>query len=191
DPTIDDAVLHVLRDVRGAHEQHLDRSVAARERKSSVARFLGAEPGVLEQVERRLAQPALDRDGDSQGPARATATRYPPSPSSRPAPPRATVLVAAPVRPEIPTYGKPSSTSFAPCQRCAIASSSESVHRSRKNRSPSARVSSTSIASKRSRISLVSHGCRLRVRSAIASYVSTLTWQYVVRLLDRSDTGCR
>src|SRR5262249_11704959 len=147
DPTINDAVLHVLRDVRGAHEQHLDRSVAARERKSSVARFLGAEPGVLEQVERRLAQPALDRDGDSQVPGRSSASREPASPCFSQCATRVTVVVDAPVRSEISTYGKPFSTSFATCQRCAIASSSESVHRSRKNRSTSARVSSTSIAS--------------------------------------------
>ena len=66
DAAVDDAVLHVLGDVGGADEQHLDRRVAARERERALARLLGAEPGVLEQLERRLAQPALDRHGDFQ-----------------------------------------------------------------------------------------------------------------------------
>ena len=56
----------VLRDVGRAHEQHLDRRVAAREGERALARLLGAEPGVVEQLERRLAQPALDRDRDPQ-----------------------------------------------------------------------------------------------------------------------------
>ena len=69
------AVEHVLRHVRGAHEQHLDRRVAARERERAVAGLLGAEPGVLEQVERRVAQPALRRDGDPQEAERSSAVR--------------------------------------------------------------------------------------------------------------------
>ena len=42
DPAVDDAVLHVLGDVRGAHEQHVDRRVAARERERALARLLRA-----------------------------------------------------------------------------------------------------------------------------------------------------
>ena len=66
DPAVDDAVLHVLGDVGRADEQHVDRRVPARERERALARLLGAEPGVLEQRDRRLAQPPLDRDGDRQ-----------------------------------------------------------------------------------------------------------------------------
>ena len=66
DAAVDDAVLHVLRDVGGAHEQHVDRRVPAGEGKRALAGLLGAEPGVLEQRHGRLAQAALDRDGDRQ-----------------------------------------------------------------------------------------------------------------------------
>ena len=66
DAAVDDAVLHVLRHVGGAHEQHVDRRVAARERERALAGLLGPEAGVLEQGDRRLAQPPLDRDGDRQ-----------------------------------------------------------------------------------------------------------------------------
>ena len=75
DAAVDDAVLHVLGDVGRAHEQHLDRRVAAGEGERAVAGLLGAEPGVLEQVERRLAQPALRRDGDPQEAERSSAVR--------------------------------------------------------------------------------------------------------------------
>ena len=64
----------VLGNVRGTHEQHLDWSVAAREGKRTVAGLLRTEARVLEQVERRLAQPALDRDRDSQVAARSSAS---------------------------------------------------------------------------------------------------------------------
>ncbi len=66
DPAVDDAVLHVLGDVGGAHEQDVDRRVPARERERPLAGLLRAEPGVLEQRDRRLPQPPLDRDGDRQ-----------------------------------------------------------------------------------------------------------------------------
>ena len=66
DAAVDDAVLHVLGDVGGAHEQHVDRRVPARERERALAGLLGAEARVLEQRDRRLAQPALRRDGDRQ-----------------------------------------------------------------------------------------------------------------------------
>ena len=75
DAAVDDAVLHVLGHVGGAHEQDLDRRVAARERERALAGLLGAEAGVLEQVERRFAQPALDRDGDPQEAERSSASR--------------------------------------------------------------------------------------------------------------------
>jgi hypothetical protein len=55
DPTVDDSVLDVLGDVGGADEQYLDRRVPTSEREGALARLLGAEPGVLEQPESRLA----------------------------------------------------------------------------------------------------------------------------------------
>ena len=66
DAAVDDAVLDVLGNVGGTDEQHVDRRVAARERERPLARLLRAEAGILEQRERRLAQPSLDRDGDRQ-----------------------------------------------------------------------------------------------------------------------------
>jgi hypothetical protein len=66
DAAVDDAVLHVLRDVGSANEQDLDGSVAARERESALAGLLRTEAGLLEQMDRRLAQAALRRDGDLQ-----------------------------------------------------------------------------------------------------------------------------
>ena len=98
DPAVDDAVLHVLGDIGGANEQHLDRCVAAREGKGAVTRLLGPEAGVFEQVERGLAQPALDRNGDPQEAERSSATRYPPSPCLSQCATRVTVVVEAPVR---------------------------------------------------------------------------------------------
>jgi hypothetical protein len=56
--------LHVLRHVGSAYEQYLHRCVAAREGKRAVSRLLGAEARIFEEVERRLAQPALNRYGD-------------------------------------------------------------------------------------------------------------------------------
>ena len=66
DPAVDDAVLDVLGDVRGADEQHLDGRVPAREGERALAGLLGAEAGVLEQRDRRLAQAALGGDRDLQ-----------------------------------------------------------------------------------------------------------------------------
>ena len=68
--------------------------------------------------------------------------------------------VDAPERFATSVYGSPASTSRAACHRCAIASSSDSVQRSRKNRSPSSALSSVSVASRRSLISGVRHSCR-------------------------------
>ena len=75
DATVDDAVLDVLGHVGGPDEEHLDRRVAARERERPLAGLLGAEPRVGEQVERGLAQAALDRDGDPQEAERSSACR--------------------------------------------------------------------------------------------------------------------
>jgi len=72
-----------------------------------------------------------------------------------------TVVVEAPVRSAISRYGSPCSSSRATSQRCAIASSSDSVHRSRKKLSVSLGPSSDWIASKSAFISLVRHGCRV------------------------------
>ena len=58
DAAVDDAVLDVLGDVRGAHEQHLDRRVAARERERALARLLLAEAGVLGPEYTEKADPA-------------------------------------------------------------------------------------------------------------------------------------
>ena len=66
DAAVDDAVLHVLGHVVGAHEQCLDGRVAAGEGERPVARCLGAEPGVVQELDRRLAQAALRRNGDPQ-----------------------------------------------------------------------------------------------------------------------------
>jgi hypothetical protein len=74
DPAVDDPVLHVLGHVGGPDEQDLDRRVPARERERALAGLLGAEARVLQQVEGRLAQPALDRDGDSQEAERSSAS---------------------------------------------------------------------------------------------------------------------
>ena len=49
-----------------AHEQHVDRRVAAGEGERPLAGLLGPEPRVLEQRHGRLAQAPLDRDGDRQ-----------------------------------------------------------------------------------------------------------------------------
>ena len=74
DPAVDDAVLDVLGNVGGADEQDLDRCVPARKRERALPRLLGAEARVLEQVERGIAQPALDRDGDPQEAERSRAS---------------------------------------------------------------------------------------------------------------------
>ena len=77
DAAVDDAVLHVLGDVVRAHEQPFDRRVAARERERTVAGRLRPEPRVLEQRDRRLAQPALggDRDPQDRAARRSSASR--------------------------------------------------------------------------------------------------------------------
>src|SRR5262249_25028353 len=100
DPAVDDAVLDVLRDVRRADEQHLDRRVAARECQGALSRLLRAEPRVLEQAERRLAEPPLDRAGEPQEPVRSSARAWPPSPwpGRNQCATRVTVVVDAPVR---------------------------------------------------------------------------------------------
>ena len=74
DAAVDDAVLHVLGDVGGANEQHLDRRVPAGERERPLARLLRAETGVLEQPKRRVAQTPLDRERDLQELARSSAS---------------------------------------------------------------------------------------------------------------------
>src|SRR5207302_10472848 len=85
DPAVDDAVLYVLRDVGRAYEQHVDRCVAAGKRECTLARLLRPEAGILEQRDRRFAQPPLDGDGDPQPVAfaclrRSSTTWYPSSP---------------------------------------------------------------------------------------------------------------
>jgi hypothetical protein len=66
DPAIDDAVLHVLGHIIGAHEQRFQGRVAARERKRAIARRLRPEPCVVKEFDRRLAKPALGGNRDSQ-----------------------------------------------------------------------------------------------------------------------------
>ena len=92
DAAVDDPVLHVLGDVRGADEQHVDRRVAAGEGERALAGLLRPEPRVLEQGDGRLAQPPLDRDGDRQAVARVPAS--PPVEHQ----PIAALAVAQPVR---------------------------------------------------------------------------------------------
>ena len=65
-PTIDDGVLNVLGNVLRPDEEHVDRCVATREREGAFAGSLGPQPGVLEEGDRGLAQPALGRDRDLQ-----------------------------------------------------------------------------------------------------------------------------
>ena len=111
DAAVDDAVLHVLGDVVGAHEQRLDRRVAAREGERAVARRLGPEPGVVEELDRRLAEPALRRDRDSQELVRRrrrSASAYPPSPLRSHCATRVTVVVEACARRATSRYGSPS-----------------------------------------------------------------------------------
>lgn len=55
DAAVDDSVLNVLGDIRGAHEQDVDGCVSAREGEGAIARALRAEAGVLEQPDGRLA----------------------------------------------------------------------------------------------------------------------------------------
>jgi len=66
DTAVHDAVLNVLGHVGRAHEQHVDRSIAAGERERTLARFLRPEPRGAEKGDRRLAQSAFRRDGDRQ-----------------------------------------------------------------------------------------------------------------------------
>src|SRR4029079_9890335 len=164
DPAVDDAVLYVLGDVRSANEQHVDRRVAARERERPLARLLGAEPCVVEKRDRRLAQPALRRHRDRQAVVlrrfmRSSSKRYPSSPCRSQCATRVTVVVDACVRRLISRYGKPSSSSRATCQRCAIASSSDRVQRSRRKRPTSSAFLSDATASHSSVISWFCHGC--------------------------------
>ena len=67
--------------------------------------------------------------------------------------------IVSPVLRLISRYGNPRSMSFAACQRCAIASSSAIVHRSRKKRSASSRLRNARIVSKRSLISVLAQLC--------------------------------
>ena len=66
DPAVDDAVLDVLGHVGRAHEQDVDRCVAAREGERPLAGLLRAEARVGEQRDGRLAEPALRGDCDRQ-----------------------------------------------------------------------------------------------------------------------------
>ena len=66
DAAVDDTVLHVLGNVVRAHEQSLDRRVAAGEGECAVTRRLGAEPRVVQQLDRGLAKAPLRGDRDSQ-----------------------------------------------------------------------------------------------------------------------------
>ena len=70
---------------------------------------------------------------------RRSARAYPPSPRRSHCATRVTVVVDACARFATSRYGSPSSSSRATCHRCAIASSSEIVQRSRRNRSVSSR----------------------------------------------------
>ena len=139
----------------------------------TIAGLLRAEAGVLEQRDARLAQPALGRDRDPQAvlPARrfrrSSTVRYPPSPYFSQCATRVTVAVEAPVCFDTSRYGRPSSTSRAACQRCDIASSSEIVHRSRKNLAASSSVLNETIVRSRSSISGVRHSCEPSAVDAI------------------------
>jgi hypothetical protein len=66
DAAVDDAVLHVFGDVRGADEQDVDRRVAARERERTLARLFRAEACVAQEGDGRLTQPALRRQRNRQ-----------------------------------------------------------------------------------------------------------------------------
>jgi hypothetical protein len=48
DPAVDDAVLHVFRNVCGANEEDVDRCVPTRERERAVAGALRTEAGVMQ-----------------------------------------------------------------------------------------------------------------------------------------------
>ncbi|HEV8249961.1 MAG TPA: hypothetical protein VGQ15_08315, partial [Gaiellaceae bacterium] len=65
-PAVDDAVVDVFGHVCGAHEENVDGRVPARERQRALARLLGTEPRVGEQLDRGLAEPALRRNRDRQ-----------------------------------------------------------------------------------------------------------------------------
>ena len=113
DPAVDDAVLHVLGDVRGAHEHDVDRSVPARERERPLARLLGAEPCVREERDGRLAEAALRGDRDRQAVRpdarlrRSSTRRYPSAPRFSHCATRVTVVVEAPVLVATSWYGSP------------------------------------------------------------------------------------
>ena len=162
DAAIDDAVLDVLGHVVGADEQRLDGRVAARERERAVARRLRAEPRVVQELDRR-ARAA----GPSTGPRSSGALAAPASSASR----VAALAAAQPLRdpghrrrrgvrpPRHLQVGQPLVQSCATCQRCAIASSSDIVQRSRRNRSASSARPEGAIAAKSSSCSEVGQ-CR-------------------------------
>ena len=113
DPAVDDAVLHVLGDVRGPHEHDVDRRVPARERERPLARLLGAEPCVREERDGRLAEAALRGDRDRQAVRpdarlrRSSTRRYPSAPRFSHCATRVTVVVEAPVLVATSWYGSP------------------------------------------------------------------------------------
>ena len=61
DAAVDDAVLHVLGDVCCTHQQDVHGRIPAWEGERSLARLLGPEPGVLEQVDGGLAKAPFRR----------------------------------------------------------------------------------------------------------------------------------
>src|SRR5262249_43410169 len=155
DAAVDHAVLHVLGNVCRANEEHIDGRIPTRERERALTGLLRAEAGVLEQRDARLAQPSLRRHGDRQTVVfgrrrlrRSSTSLYPPSPCRSQNATRVTVVVDACVRLLTSRYGSPSSSRRTTCQRCAIASSSDSVQRSRRNRPTSSAERSDAIASK-------------------------------------------
>ena len=132
DAAVDDAVLHVLGDVVGAHEQRLDRRVAAREGERAVARRLGAEPGVVRGARSRARGAAPSRERRFSGarpacavaapassrPRRSGATAPPASPSSSRRAPAAPPPGTAAPRPAAapPASGAPSRPAPTSCR---------------------------------------------------------------------------
>ena len=100
DPEIDHAVLDVLGNVVGAHEQQVDRRVRAGNDQRSLGRF-ERQPGVGEQPKRRLRQAALrrDRDGETSVPAYPSERRA----HARPRGLDGTAMVRRPSRPTSPS----------------------------------------------------------------------------------------
>ena len=58
------AVLHVLGDIRRAYQQDVDRRAAAADGERAHVTRLELETGRVQQSQRTLMQPPLDRDGD-------------------------------------------------------------------------------------------------------------------------------